>query len=215
MIEFLLLDGNDGPGRLISPCDTDLKSLATSTVGLRVIANGSCIYEDPAFGWDPIQEEEVIEALKSVEIVSGEVRLDAGTFFVAGGCSLLANAMVRLMPHLHVVAVYDAVDEDGEDLEQPYLIHAGLALADGSVLDVDGAIGMDEWFERWSSLGLDCTLESWGPGVEPFADSGAEAVGVYAAALMLACAPSFGLLAGEPHTGSVAQASDASSHRQM
>lgn len=164
-------------------------------VSITVTHDGSVIYAEDSFTWTPVQEEEIVEALKEIEVQVEDYRIDAGTTFVAGGCSLLANALVARIPGSHVVAVFDALDEDGDELDQPHMIHAGVALPDGQVLDINGTTQSEQWFEQWSELGLECHLHEWAEGVAPFEHAGATMnAETFAFALSVACARSCGLV---------------------
>lgn len=195
MLEFRIAKETQAELRIGSFEGFQMATSDNLPVIIDVLAYGRSIYSEDAFTWSPIHEEEIVEALKGVEIEIDGYQIDAGTAFVAGGCSVLANALVSLLPRTHVIAVYDAVDEDGEELAVPHLIHAGLVIPEGQVLDINGAMDRDRWFDQWSELGLECNLHEWEPGVAPFAEGdGGPIAETFAFALSVACARSVGLL---------------------
>lgn len=151
------------------------------------------VYRNDSFDWSPLKEEEIVEALKERTFEFEGTAWEAGLFFETGGCSQLAMALAQRNHECGIVAIYDAVDEDGEPLPHPHLIHAALEVGEGHVLDINGISELQSWHDQWSGLGLECFLQRYAPGEVPFAyaDDGYRLVSQdFAFVLSLACARS-------------------------
>lgn len=158
----------------IDPRTLDLAELvADAPVGIVIwsdeFAHDRVIFHEETFRWTPLEEEEVVETLKLEKVVLDGEEWEAGLLFETGGCSQLAKALAQRNHGLGIIALYDAVDEDGEALDAPHLIHAGLAVGDGHVLDANGVSTLDDWRSQWAALGLECSIERYEPGEDPFA----------------------------------------------
>jgi hypothetical protein len=167
----------DGEAKVLDPRDTELSSLFEGgPAGIVVwsddfsgdLSGDREVYVDESFTWTPIQEEEIVEALKMETVVLDDESWEAGLLFETGGCSQLAKALAQRNHGCGVVAVYDAVDEDGGPLQASHLIHAALAVGDGHVLDANGVSTFEAWFEQWSALGMEPFFERYEPGGAPF-----------------------------------------------
>jgi hypothetical protein len=178
--------------------------LDCASVEIRIIAEDvqdAEIYQDAKFGWTPIQEEEIVEALKESTFDFDGSQWDAGTFFESGGCSQLAKALGQRNHGCDVVAIYDAVDEDGEMLTEPHLIHAAMGLGDDHVLDINGVAPFQDWIDQWGALGMECSVMRFSPGETPFtyASNAYRSIAQeYAFALSIACARSIRDLGATP-----------------
>lgn len=146
--------------------------IADAPVGLVIwsdkFENDRVIYHEETFRWTPLEEEEIVETLKEETVVLDGERWEAHLLFETGGCSQLAKALAERNPECGIVALYDSVDENGDDLEIPHLIHAGLAVGDGHVLDANGISTLEDWHGQWAALGMDCHLRIFAPGDSPF-----------------------------------------------
>lgn len=196
----------DGERKVLDPRDTELSSLfeggsARIAVWSDDLPDDREIYRDESFELTPIQEEEIVEALKMETVVLDDEGWEAGLLFETGGCSQLAKALAQRNHGCGVVAVYDAVDEDGGPLRMPHLIHAALAVGDGHVLDANGVSTFEAWFEQWSALGMETFFERYEPGEVPFsyASNSYRLVSQeFAFALSVACARSLTELSAKP-----------------
>jgi len=76
----------------------------------------------------------------------------AAMVYTTGDCDVLAKAISELYPNGKIVGIFDPFDENGEMLECPYLIHAGVLVGE-KVVDISGISNKEQWLESWSHLG--------------------------------------------------------------
>ncbi|MCS4089715.1 hypothetical protein [Rhizobium sp. BK176] len=100
---------------------------------------------DPAFGAEVTSEE----------------------FFVKGGCHQLALALVSTVEGSAVVAIYDSISQDGLELDEPWLVHAGAMVGD-AIIDVEGIHDRDIWIEAWADQAREPSFVEWAPDEIPF-----------------------------------------------
>lgn len=173
----------------------DVSCYLDADVGLVLYEDlhGVEVYRNDSFDWSPLLVEELLEAIKESTFHFAGAEWEAGLFFETGGCSQLAKALAQRNHDCGIVAICDAVDEDGEPLPHPHLIHAALAVGEEHVLDINGISDLQSWHDQWSGLGLECFLERFAPGEAPFtyADDAYRIVSQdFAFVLSVACARS-------------------------
>jgi hypothetical protein len=103
------------------------------------------VLTDPAFGADVPAEE----------------------FFVKGSCHQLALALVASIEGSAFVAIYDSISQNGLELDEPWLVHAGAMVGD-LVIDVEGIHHRDVWSEAWAHTARDPSFVEWEPDELPF-----------------------------------------------
>jgi len=78
----------------------------------------------------------------------------ASEFFTKGSCHQLAVALVSVLDNASVVAIYDHADEDGNEADQPRLVHAAAMVGD-RILDIEDFVDREVWIERWADQARD------------------------------------------------------------
>lgn len=112
-------------------------------------------------------EQEISEIGKLAIEVDG-VTILVADFFTMGSCDQLANAIIELSGRGRLLGIYDWIGDDGEVLEDPHLIHAGVLIDDDRVLDIEGISDVSNWEERWSKAGKMVESFIYDEAVAPF-----------------------------------------------
>ena len=93
-----------------------------------------------------------LEDIMAMQVnIDGEI-MSADMFFTTGYCDQLAFAISKHVSNSEIIALYDYLDEDGNSLNDGYLIHSGLYF-NNKILDINGVHDADDWVFEWSELG--------------------------------------------------------------